>query len=582
MGFAMPQKNIANLLVNPLVNMSHISVNSTFLLHLSSDQINLCLVSLLEQGVDFEILNPQDLGSQSSVLNSKLDSSWKSVIFYEVKIDEELNQKMQLLDKILQKYSSSFTAINQKCEGSVIKKLEHWKEVYLQDIINKLSKNSLVYHKDLIKRGVLKSHKIGDKLVIIDDLKALYTKYEIQKKANYLQSQFFKLNKTTNAAFGFISVPEYLEPLAIGVFSFLQIDYELVVWEYEIVDWNNRGSYVGYQNLIKQNNPYFRLNSGLAVINPTKFFACFSIFFTALVISDIWAGFVIVLISGCLSLLQKKIQLKHSIIYTQIWTGLLATIFGVILGRFGGNLLTLDSIIFSNLSFVKDLSNVISSFQLISLYEVKNKMFLPLNQLIAMQNWNLDVVFVSGFIIIILIVLLLSYLFDIQKKFRQGEAKKSSLSMVFTVNIILLIGISIGFVPFWVFVIALFLLFIFQIPLSLGQKARNFVTDTYGLAGLVGFIFKFSQLFSLLLLTLVYEIVTSFLNHSFILGSLDSLGNFGSLFGFVFVHTLVVLIFWQISFKVVNKLFLNYFLGLFDNPRGKIFDSVGKYKWWQF
>ena len=438
----------------------------------------------------------------------------------------------------------------------------------------------MVYHKDLVKRGVLKANKIGkilevgEKLVIIDDLKALYTKYEIQRKANQLQAQFFKLNETTDAVFSFVSLPEYLEPMAIGIFTFLQVDYDLVIWNQPVVDWSDKGFYGGYQKIIMQSQPNFGLNPELNsnLVDPIKFFATFSIFFTSLLISDIWVGLVVLIVSGIASLFQKKLLLQNNLIYTQVLVGLLSSIFGVILGRFGGNLLALGH----SFSTIDRVSSVVSSIQLVGLYEVKNKAILPINSLMASNGLSLDFLLLVGFGAVALGFLVLSYLVEICKKyfnphFKLNKSNNPELRSKLS-NTLSKILASIFRIKTWVSLLR----FLFQFVLQ--------------------FVIQFSQLFGLLIVPLGYEMATSFLNNLlsnfFRNGQNINQNVFGlvELVGFVVLHFLLALVLWQISFKLTNKVFCDCFLRLFDNStdsslanfRGKIFKSTAKYKWWQF
>jgi hypothetical protein len=530
------------------------SINSTFLLYLPAEKINQTLVSFLEQGVEFELLNPMNLPSDNT-------NQWDSVLFYEEKLDVDLDQKMLMLDKVLQKYASKLDFINQKSSGSIVKKLENWKEIYLLDIIHKLSKNSPVYHKDLIKRGVIKN----DKLTILEDLKALYTKYEIQKKANQAQAQFFRLNPTTDALFGFVSVPEYLEPMANGILTFLQVDYDTIKWETAVLDWKSRELFSPYQKLIKESKPDFRFNFGF--VDPARFLALFATFCVGFIFSDILAGLVIIAVSVLLFVLRKTYPLKKQFVYLQFYAGLVSILFGLVLGRFGGNLLAQSWL--KNTPF-EVLQKILNSFQLLDLYEVKQS-FLPINTLINQNKIELDWLVVGGFLGLSLTVFAINFWVLSSNKMKENQPKEALLSIICLSNLVMLGLVTTGFLPILSIVFSLGVLLVFQTNSNFQIKLKSFFTGNFGIVGIGNLILKLACMCSFFGLSLFYGGMCSLINQSF----------GGMVLNILVAHIVLVFFVWQTALALANRIFINEFLEFFDIGNAKIFRPIGKFKWWK-
>jgi hypothetical protein len=526
-----------------------------FLAHLPQDKIETFFGEVLLEGVMLEVLDPKELGDR-----------WQNVTFFDPKElghNQEglINSNMQTLENVISKYSHQYSFEEKYEEGSISKVLQNWQERNLMDAAQKLYKNSIVNKKFLQQKSVLKKTKSGWEVTIIKDLKALYTKYEINQKIKVITSKVFRLTSDSDALFVCFISPAKDFGTVKALLDRNQIDFEITTWVKSIAfsEVNDQEEFVGF-TLSDFDRKFVWI------------FNLFSFVFCSIVIHDVLVGIIILL----MSLIAQRFDLKYRNMSSQMWVGFGAIITGIIGGSFGSNLLQVLSV--SLVELVKNISqSLLSFFGLFKIVDWSDtgKSFV-INMIADFQVNLLHSGLVFGFGALSLFVVFIGIMIRIIKDFKFNNLKKGVTGIVFLLNLIVAGFCFAGLLPYWTLIISCFALLIYQPPFKLAGKVPSFLFGQYGV---VGFVEKACR-------TLLFSLMFGLMIGSS--AALNSINNrfSGNTLALILVNIIFALVIWQLTFVLTNKAlcgnFLLYFVPKTKNSKQRLFDPITKYKYWRY
>ena len=346
------------------------SLNHSFLIHISKEKIFPFMTLMFEQGVNFEFLNPK-----------KLHNEWENVLFltkiWETDFQDDLDYKINLLEKVIVKYDSNLVwkeknFVESSVKDTCIKKcLDSFTEEeiikFVQDIL------TIDIETDIKNRVRLEQKKIinGKKLLILKEICAYFTKFEMIKKIHYLTANFFTIKDNSQAIFALLCVPTHQEKKLESILKKLDINFEKHDWSENIITWQipkNQEPILNY--LVK--NKLFTPQSGFKY-NLWWPIACI-ILFSGVIISDVFYGLILLVFCFIFEYQKSSSKSWRCNIKSLLPVSIVAILSGIITGNFAGSFLVNSN----------PLKVFLSNFQLISFFD--NKINLPINQLLIKAN----------------------------------------------------------------------------------------------------------------------------------------------------------------------------------------------------
>jgi hypothetical protein len=522
-----------------------------FLIHLSEDKIGEVFAKILVDGAMLEPLDPRDLGDR-----------WQNVIFLDSQnVATENQEKMHILEKVISKYSKEFDFEENYESGRVAKVLENWQEKYLVDAAKKLLVNSIVNKKFLQQKSILKKIKGGWEVTILKDLKALYTRLEIESKILEIKKKTFRLTNDSDSLFVCFIAGKVDVDKVSSLLDDNQIDFEMTTWIKPIIFDENA------------NTPHFK---GLVFENVDRgfmwIFYLFNIIFCSIILHDILFGLIILLIS----MASFRFETRTKLMSSQMWVGFGSIVIGIISGNFGGNLLKVWSI--SSNEFIKKLS--LEAINFLSLFKIVDWTNSTPNYLINTffvdHSRSLYLFFVFGIMAAGLMVVFLALTSKIIKDLQTGQPKVAITGILYVFNIIVAGIILAGLIPNWFILVTLFGLFIYQWQLSFGSKIKSFIFGSYGVLGSILNLIKVLWFCVIIGLSIGSSALVNVANEYFN----------SNVFVQIILNFVFAIVLWQVTFVAVQKSmksnFLDYFVQNINKSNQRYFDPITKYKYWKF
>jgi hypothetical protein len=514
-----------------------INSNPAILIHLTGSETQLIsafLTKTIEQGINFEFLNPKLLGEK-----------WQNVISFQpnlVDIKPNMSQVMDLLSKIIHRFDSEFAWQKKEETGNVDQALGQYSLQELVEIAFKLNKSTKFTVKQLEYKGIL----YKGQLTILRELKAAYTKLQIEQTISLLHSNFFILKQDSNAVFALLSISSNQLSALETIFVETGINWQVHSWLQPIVTWNSSNSKL---NLLIQDY-YIPEAKTLAGLN---LFVVFWSILVGYIMADILAGLVFVSLSLLFKLLPKS-KLMWLIARTQLfYCGLSAIIFGLIFGQFAGR-----SVL--NLGFLSFFRN----FQLLEFGNSSS--LLPLNQLLSQQLPNLNWLDFNFFFTLFL-ACLITFLALIIKIWNQRILGLRSLVNTLCWVAIPIFALVSVYYQLWPLILApVILLYVFQPK----PQLKNFLFGRNSIYQLIVLFFRLCSWFSLFGLS-----IFSF----WFQAKVTLLSNF---YLTLIVQILFYSIFGLAIYQLTFRLLVGSFVGIWQNYQSRQLKPEIKLKYWKF
>jgi hypothetical protein len=533
--------------------MNNASEEVQFLLiHLDREVFEPLFIKLLSSGVSIEMLDPRELGPKWQGI-----SFLNSTEFGDVNSENVL--KLRQIEKTIEQYSPVYSFEEKKESGNVDAVLENWQEKYLFDAVQRLNSSSIINKKFLQQKSILKKVKNEWQVTILKDLKALYTKYEIISNFSLIYKKFFRLEKDSNLVFGCFAVRHQEVQKTKDLLSEYQIDSE-------VTGWNKKFVVVNQNKELIYNLPTSNLSQ-----NWTKFLIFLYYFLSALVIHDIFVGFLIIIIC----IIAYRFELKNKAFLSQVWTGFGAIVLGIVGGSFAGNLLPILSM--SKFLVVKEIGNGLLGF--LSLFQVidwtNQNPNLLLNYNLAAQSFSPIALLFLTFFIISLFVIVFGQLIKVASEYKNSNFRKVIVRVIFVVTTVSGTLSIFSLIPIWITLVLGLLLFVYQPGLQIGNKAKTFVTSEFGIYGYVKLFVQWlwlAAVFGILIFsTLIFNTANSLIGDNVVV--------------LLLIDTVMSLLLWQIvAFIVAKTLKVNIIdqTAQFQNSQERTFNPLSRYKYWKF
>ena len=320
--------------------------NSAFLIHINQDTIPVLLRKLLEVGVDFEFLKPELLGNQ-----------WQSIqpVAFGFNPVIDFSSKIDLISKIIHRFDDC-NSYQKQPKNDINKVLEQWSEQELIEIAYKLSKSNQIILKQLQTKGILQNGK----LMILDQFKALLTRWQIDIKISQLQNNFWVIKPGSMAIFGLMMVNHNQLNDTESILQDLGISYQEHLWLEQVNQWQ-----------VSSNNQYLinilshiytpQINSIVGI----KAFDCLLPILVASALIDVMSGLILLIFGIVVSLLprlnDKWIWLSRQILYSAFLT----IILGISVGSIAHKIRFFDPVV-----------RFLSPFQLLDIANPSSNLFL--------------------------------------------------------------------------------------------------------------------------------------------------------------------------------------------------------------
>jgi hypothetical protein len=518
-----------------------IQFNPAFLVNFNLNQTNdeysskiaLLLVKILEQGIDFEFLNPKLLGGK-----------WETVVPFDSnpRTKNNYNQIIDLIGKVIYKFDKSYSWQEKYETGDINKILDKYTSNQLIEIAFKLNKSNTIITRQLEQKNILQKGK----LLILKEFKAFYTKLQLEQKVSQLQSNFFVLKPESKAIFGLLSVSKFQQFQLESILKEVEVSWQVYSWIEPIVSWKDKNTDLN-QLISKSYTPEYKTLSGLLI---------FQILWSLLVgfaLSDIIGGIVLILLSFILRSLPNKKNQWLVCSKNLSYSGFCGIVFGLLVGRIAGR----DLSFFNFLSFLKN-------FQLLDLNNSNS--ILPLNQILSRYTPHISwLEFNFGLILFFATIITFAGIFiKTYNHFKLGY----EFFILCIIWIVFLISIICSvFFQQWLIVLApVILLYIFQPE----PKLKNFFCSRNSISSAFDLIFKFSSWFILLLLGIILFWLQ------------NSLYSKVDMYFLLPVQFLVYTFFGLGIYQLVYKLLLLSFVSIWKNPKCRKINSENNFHYWKF
>jgi|694.fasta_scaffold10157_16 V/A-type H+-transporting ATPase subunit I len=387
--------------------MSVTSAN-TKLVNIPAKKVDSFFRSLMKTGIDFEVLDPKDLGKK-----------WETVSYYKIEDSLVASQKLSQIDDILLKNSRKKSFLESFADDRIEVSLEELDGIEkekdsLNELIDQISKLNQ-------KIDLLKADSEDDKVQIqdqVDNLKdslkealeedfylnaatkkqltLLYGYYQLQAKTEEIRSKAFRLNEKTEATFAFVAVKEKDLSTLDQFLAKEEVFGENVDWDKDIVDWTNPGALKSFQDVAQSIGTIDKKEA-----DPTSGLAIFFMVFFAFCLGDAIYGLIIALFTGYFLFIRGVKQNFKGIFNIFFYSSLIAIILGVVTNSWAGD--------FFNSSLVKQLfgistdsststpiNDILVNFQLIDVLNADAKV--PVNQMLSGTSPIIVMMLLAGFI----------------------------------------------------------------------------------------------------------------------------------------------------------------------------------------
>lgn len=453
-----------------------------FLVHLESSQAETLFLEIFLICQRLELLDPRELGPK-----------WQNIHFEEYKNPQHnLDNKVNLrqIDQAISKYSNQYSFEQSQETGDINKILENWQEKHLLDAVQRINSNSIIDKKFLQQKSILKKQKNNWQLTIIKDLKAIYTKYEAGSKLHLVYPRLFKIEKNSNILFACFAVDQKFTGNIVEVLEKYNIDYEKVGWTSPIA------------NYIDKNEIAYNLTSPASNPLLLKFLTIGYYLLCSIVLHDAFAGLIIVAIS----LFAYRYNLRSLTFTNQIWVGLGSVLIGIISGSFGGNMLQVLAM--SNYVVVKEVSTslmaLMDQFQIVDWTNQNSNLLV--NSILRTQNTSPQLLLATCIGVVMFAIGFGLQLYRVTQDFRAKSPKLAIVRLIFIATVTILLLVSISIVPWWLSILFLFGLYLYQPDLQFLAKLKTLVLGEFGLVGFISICAKFlwfAAAFGLLILSSV-------------------------------------------------------------------------------
>lgn len=523
-----------------------------FLVHLEQDKVETFFTNLLLSGIAMELLDPRELGPK-----------WQEISFvdsYNNQPNPESILKQKQIEQVIKAYSNVYSFEEKYETGDINKILENWQEKYLMDAVRRLNNDSIINKKFLQQKSILKKVKNKWQVTILRDLKALYTKYEIEFKLPLIRQRLFKVDKNSQIMFACFVILKKDVDIVLKNLKSQEIDYEITSW--------TKKTFVP----IVKRQLVFNLQANSINSRWSKIVIFVYYLLSAVVIHDIFVGIIILFIS----LVGYRFELKSRVFVSQIWTGLGAIIVGIIGGSFAGNMLQVLSM--SKYFIVKEgsiaLLNFLSLFQVVD-WTNQNQNFL-INFSLLSKSIQPSAILSVAFITITSIIIIFAHVIEMIKDFRNNQFKQAMVRAIFTLTIIFWVLTLLGYAPFWLVLISISGLILYQLDLQITSKLKTFIIGEFGLFGLVRLFIRslwFGTVFGILTLsTIVFNNINSLIGDNVLV--------------LLIADIIVSLLLWQITAFLVAKALKVNLVDQIEDSSGiitdKRFNPISNYKYWKF
>jgi V/A-type H+-transporting ATPase subunit I len=287
-----------------------------------------------------------------------------------------------------------------------------------KDIINNLNLD-ILSSEDYLTENAFFDNNLIPSNEIYNKLAALHGYLELENKTGSQLSKFFKLKAEDTAIFSFISVIENQSEDLEKVFNDLNIPFEIVNWNQDIVDWQNRGGLKAFQSVAQSIGTIDRKES-----DPTKILAIFFMIFFAFCLNDAIYGLILASFTGYLLFFKKVKKEFYNIFSIFFYSGILTVLLGMLTNSWAGDLFNSNltkGILGLENQLSTPINDVLKNFQLIDVLAADSDA--PINIYLKENLGGLNPIVAMVLIAVSIGLLntLSAYIFYIINSFKRGD-----------------------------------------------------------------------------------------------------------------------------------------------------------------